>query len=122
MSDVRILIVDDYPDNLLALEAILKGTGYAVVRANSGREALKAMLAQDFALVLMDVLKIGQVTTPAAHQEFRAAGADGVVAAAAGGRFAVVIFRQKRQREDVAPHLPRGGDLLVIGTHAQRNV
>jgi signal transduction histidine kinase len=55
MSDVRILIVDDYPDNLLALDAILKDTGYGIVRANSGREALKAMLAQDFAVVIMDV-------------------------------------------------------------------
>ena len=48
----------------------------------------------DLALVLMDVFKIDQVTAPAAHQKFRAAGADRVVAAAAGGRFAVVIFRQ----------------------------
>jgi|SRR4051812_18959193 hypothetical protein len=48
----------------------------------------------DLAFVLMDVLKIGRIAAPAAHQEFRAAGADGVVAAAAGGRFAVVIFRQ----------------------------
>ncbi len=55
MSDVRILIVDDYPENLLALEAILGGAGYTVVRANSGREALKALLAHDFALILMDV-------------------------------------------------------------------
>ena len=55
MSDVQILIVDDYPENLLALEAILTPTGYGVVRANSGREALKALLTQDFALILMDV-------------------------------------------------------------------
>src|SRR5438876_190145 len=48
----------------------------------------------DLALFPMDGLGIDQVTTPAAHQEFRAAGADRVVAAAAGGRFAVVIFRQ----------------------------
>ena len=46
----------------------------------------------DLALVLMDVFKIDQVTAPPAHQKFRAAGADRVVAAAAGGRFAVVIF------------------------------
>ncbi len=55
MSDARILIVDDYPDNLLALEVTLQGAGHEVVRANSGKEALKAILAQDFALVLMDV-------------------------------------------------------------------
>ncbi|HXG56318.1 MAG TPA: ATP-binding protein, partial [Vicinamibacterales bacterium] len=55
MSDVRILIVDDHPENLLALEAILGDLGHTLVRANSGREALKALLAQEFALVLMDV-------------------------------------------------------------------
>jgi len=59
MSDVRILIVDDYPENLLALEAILQVTGHRIVRAQSGREALKALLAQDFAVVLMDVAMPG---------------------------------------------------------------
>jgi len=48
----------------------------------------------DLALVPMNGLDIEQVTAPAAHQKFRAAGADRVVAAAPGGRFAVVIFRQ----------------------------
>jgi signal transduction histidine kinase len=55
VSGAPILIVDDYPENLLALEATLQGAGHEVVRANSGEEALKAILAQDFALVLMDV-------------------------------------------------------------------
>src|SRR6266511_3426536 len=47
----------------------------------------------DLALVPVNSLGIDQVAAPAAHQKFRAAGADRVVAAA-GGRFAVVIFRQ----------------------------
>jgi CheY-like chemotaxis protein len=55
VSEVSILIVDDYPENLLALEAILAPTGHTIVRANSGREALKALLTRDFALILMDV-------------------------------------------------------------------
>ena len=55
MNGVRILVVDDYVENLLALEAVLVPAGYSVVRANSGREALKALLTEDFALVLMDV-------------------------------------------------------------------
>jgi signal transduction histidine kinase len=55
VNDVRILIVDDYPENLLALEAILHDTGHTVVSAQSGREALKALLAQDFAVILLDV-------------------------------------------------------------------
>src|SRR4051812_12255573 len=48
----------------------------------------------DLALVPVNGLAIGQVAAPATHQEFRAAGADCIVAAAACGRFAVVVFRQ----------------------------
>jgi signal transduction histidine kinase len=59
MSAISILIVDDRPENLLALEAILGRLGLNLVRANSGREALKAMLDQDFALVLMDIAMPG---------------------------------------------------------------
>ena len=55
MSAVRILLVDDHPENLLALEAILQNTGHTLVRAGSGAEALKAVLRDDFALILMDV-------------------------------------------------------------------
>jgi signal transduction histidine kinase len=59
MSEVKILIVDDHPENLLALEAILGASGRELVRANSGHEALKALLAHQFALVLMDVAMPG---------------------------------------------------------------
>src|SRR3954468_14358678 len=55
MSNARILMVDDHPANLLALEGILSPLGQELVRANSGAEALKAVLQQDFAVILMDV-------------------------------------------------------------------
>ena len=55
MTPVSILLVDDHPENLLALEAILKDTGHTLVRARSGAEALRAVLRQEFALILMDV-------------------------------------------------------------------
>jgi signal transduction histidine kinase len=55
MKGVSLLMVDDRPENLLALEAILGGRGLNLVRAHSGREALKAMLAHEFALILMDI-------------------------------------------------------------------
>jgi len=52
---VSILLVDDRPDKLLALEAILGDLGQKMVRAYSGREALRALLQQDFAVILLDV-------------------------------------------------------------------
>lgn len=54
-SQVNILLVDDYPENLLALEAILGSLGENLVRANSGQEALRCLLNQDFAVILLDV-------------------------------------------------------------------
>ncbi|WP_327369542.1 response regulator [Streptomyces sp. NBC_01217] len=53
-----ILIVDDMEENLVALEAVLGSLAH-VVRAQSGEEALKAMLRQEFAVVLIDVMMPG---------------------------------------------------------------
>jgi two-component system, sensor histidine kinase and response regulator len=50
-----ILLVDDQPEGLLALEAILCDLGADLVKARSGREALLHVLEQDFAVVLLDV-------------------------------------------------------------------
>jgi signal transduction histidine kinase len=53
---VKILIVDDRENNLLSMESILWQDGYTIVRANSGKEALKILLKDyDFTLILMDV-------------------------------------------------------------------
>src|SRR5215216_6633590 len=54
-AKANILIVDDYPENLLALEAILEDLGQTLVRASSGEEALRHLLKQDFAVILLDV-------------------------------------------------------------------
>ncbi len=55
----RILMVDDRPENLLALEAILSVFDHDLVRASSGDEALKALLTDDFAVILLDVAMPG---------------------------------------------------------------
>jgi two-component system, sporulation sensor kinase E len=52
---VNILMVDDHPENLLALEAVLTSPNYNLISANSGKEALKCMLQYDFAVILLDV-------------------------------------------------------------------
>src|SRR5687767_9368250 len=55
-SDIKIHLVDDRPDNLFSIEAIIEKDTYTIVRANSGRSALKILLAEDdFSLILMDV-------------------------------------------------------------------
>src|SRR5688572_6457160 len=50
-----ILLVDDRPEKILALEAVLTDLGQEIVKARSGRDALKALLKQDFAVILLDV-------------------------------------------------------------------
>ena len=51
----KILLVDDRPENLLALEAILEPLGQELVRADSGDEALRRLLHDDYAVILLDV-------------------------------------------------------------------
>jgi signal transduction histidine kinase len=51
----RVLLVDDRPDNLLALRAVLEPLGFGLVEAGSGEEALRQLLAGEFALIVLDV-------------------------------------------------------------------
>ncbi len=52
---VNILLVDDEPKNLIALESVLDSRDLNLVRAGSGEEALRHVLNQDFAVILLDV-------------------------------------------------------------------
>jgi PAS domain S-box-containing protein len=54
-----ILLVDDHPANVVALEAILAPLGHELVTASSGEEALRQLLRRDFALILLDVQMAG---------------------------------------------------------------
>ena len=54
-DEVNILIVDDEPKNLMVLETVLDDPGYRLVRAGSGEEALLALMAQEFAVLVLDV-------------------------------------------------------------------
>lgn len=51
----KILLVDDSPENLVSLEATLEGLGQELVLAKSGMEALRHLLVDDFAAILLDV-------------------------------------------------------------------
>jgi signal transduction histidine kinase len=54
-TGVKLLLVDDRPENLVALKAILEPLGQELVEAHSGEEALKCVLQHDFACILLDV-------------------------------------------------------------------
>jgi PAS domain S-box-containing protein len=54
-AKVSILLVDDRQDKLLALEAILDSLNQNIVKARSGKEALRQLLKMDFAVILLDV-------------------------------------------------------------------
>ena len=51
---IHILLVDDRPENLLALEAVLESEQYKLVKATSGEEALRCLLKDEFAVIVLD--------------------------------------------------------------------
>ncbi|HEY5949690.1 MAG TPA: ATP-binding protein [Kofleriaceae bacterium] len=59
MPNAQILVVDDRRENLLAVEAVLESADYELVSVTSGNEALKHVLARDFAVILVDVVMPG---------------------------------------------------------------
>ncbi|MDB5869972.1 MAG: response regulator receiver sensor signal transduction histidine kinase [Polaromonas sp.] len=54
-NNTKLLIVDDLPENLLALEAVIRRKGRTVFQASSGEEALALLLEHEFALAILDV-------------------------------------------------------------------
>lgn len=54
-DDINILVVDDMPQNLVAIEALLKRPGLNIIQANSGATALEVLLVKEVALILIDV-------------------------------------------------------------------
>src|SRR5579862_3207685 len=54
-TKTNVLMVDDDPSNLLALEATLEGLNQNLFKANSGVEALRYLLDNQFAVILLDV-------------------------------------------------------------------
>src|SRR3954471_18086301 len=54
-APINILIVDDEPKNLVVLETVLDDPSYRLVRARSANEALLALIADDYALLILDI-------------------------------------------------------------------
>ncbi|MBC7914045.1 MAG: hybrid sensor histidine kinase/response regulator [Pyrinomonadaceae bacterium] len=55
-TTIKILLVDDRPDNLMSMEIVLENQGYEFYKATSGKDALKILLKEeDFSLILLDV-------------------------------------------------------------------
>ncbi|OAB45831.1 response regulator [Paenibacillus antarcticus] len=55
LGPIHILLVDDRPENLLALEAVLESEQYHLIKATSGEEALRCLLKNEFAVIILDV-------------------------------------------------------------------
>jgi PAS domain S-box-containing protein len=109
----RVLIVDDQPANLLAMEVSLDGLGVDMVRAQSGPEALAQLDKQDFAAVLLDVrmpgmdgFEVAREIRRRPHSEatpilFVTAGDDPQEAMLAAYRLGAVDFLAKPLRREV---------------------
>jgi serine phosphatase RsbU (regulator of sigma subunit) len=101
-QEVNILLVDDHPANLLALEAVLAGPGRKLMKANSGWEALRCVLKDDFAVILMDV-KMPEIdgfeTAALIHQRNRS-------------RHTPIIFLTAFETSDV--HMAKGYSLGAV--------
>lgn len=64
---INILIVDDEPRNLTVLETVLENPGYRLVRAGSADQALLALVAEEFALIILDIRMPGMTGFELAH-------------------------------------------------------
>ncbi len=98
----KVLIVDDHPANLLALEAILSPLGQQCVRATSGAEALKRLLEDEYAVILMDVQMPGLDGLQTAR----------IVRERAKTREVPIIFLTAISRD--AAHVSRGYDVGAV--------
>jgi FixJ family two-component response regulator len=69
----KLLLVDDLPANLLALESILEDQGYELVQVTSGAAAIAAVEQYDFAVILLDV-NMPDMSGPQLHERLRELG------------------------------------------------
>ena len=93
-----ILIVDDDPASAMAMEGVLKSLGSPLVTANSGEEALRRVLDDDFAAILMDVRMPGidGFTTASMIRERKRSRYTPIIFLTAGGEDMSTVFKGYR--------------------------
>src|ERR1700738_4632432 len=99
--------------------AILRGaqkSAHLRMTSVSAAQSSRSIPCDDLAFTLMQIRRVEQIAAASPHQKFRTPGADRVVAPAPERGPARFIFRQLWKREDLAPHLPGGCDLVGVGT------
>lgn len=96
LPQASILLVDDVPANLVALEAILEPLGQRLVKASNGPDALKAVLEHDFACILLDVQMQGMSGWETAD----------LIKQRKRSRYTPILFLTAISREEV--HVARG--------------
>src|SRR3954447_1103695 len=102
LDPVKILLVDDSPENLLSAGAVLESLGQEIIKAESGREALRYLLDTDFAVIVLDVMMPGMdgfETAELVRQRERS-------------RLTPIIFLTALGRSD--EHMRRGYDLGAV--------
>ena len=99
-----VLVVDDNPDSLRIVESILKGSGYDVVAATSGQEALDAVDATPPAVVLLDVMMPGMSGLEVLEK---------LRAEPRNARIPVILLTAKTQDEDVISGYRYGADYYI---------
>ncbi len=98
---VKLLLVDDSPENLVSLEATLEGLGQELVFAGSGTDALRRLLEDDFAAILLDVKMPGMDGFQTAE----------LIRARKRSRHTPILFLTGYKNEE---HLFRGYDLGAV--------
>jgi CheY-like chemotaxis protein len=99
-----VLVVDDNPDGIRIVESILKGSGYDVVAATSGQEALDAVDAAPPAVILLDVMMPGMSGLEVLEK---------IRAQPKNNRIPVILLTAKTQDEDVISGYRNGADYYI---------
>src|SRR2546422_257087 len=112
-----VLLVDDRPENLLALEGVLKPLGARLVKARSGEEALLQLLRETFAVILLDVQmpRLDGLQTAELIKQREQTRHIPIIFITALSRETAYIFKGYQHRAGAASHLPADRSAEPVG-------